>query len=388
MGTNRKQLLYIGNKASVLMELIQLPKKNMDVRHIKSRMKAYLWLQKANNIPSIILVDTDNGEDDVIRYCTLLNERFSRYQYIQFVLFSHENYKIDRESLLLQNIIEVFPTALSKVQRERLLSIVLREKKNGLRPLTTPDKRQNFGIPFWKRAFDVLASGTALLVLSPLLLLIAILIKIDTEGPVFYISKRVGRGFMVFDFYKFRTMKVAADKELDVLKKNLNQYVPKDAVEVESSCQDCVSRDCPKLFIDGEVICEQQFLASSKMAKPAFVKLQNDPRITRLGRFLRNTSLDELPQLFNILKGDMSVVGNRPVPLYEAEQLTTDQAVQRFAAPAGLTGLWQVRKRGKRDMSDDERKQLDNAYAKDYSLGMDVQLIFKTLAVFVQRENV
>ena len=103
---------------------------------------------------------------------------------------------------------------------------------------------------------------------------------------------------------------------------------------------------------------------------------------------MRNTSIDELPQLLNILKGDMSIVGNRPLPLYEGEKLTTDQSVQRFLAPAGLTGLWQVNKRGKGKMSNEERADLDNRYAEEWSLWLDVKLIFRTLGVFIQKENV
>ena len=121
----------------------------------------------------------------------------------------------------------------------------------------------------------------------------------------------------------------------------------------------------------------------------AFVKIENDPRVTKVGRFIRKYSIDELPQLFNILKGDMSIVGNRPLPLYEAEKLTADSSIDRFMAPAGLTGLWQVEERGKGgDMSAEERKQLDITYGRTYNFMLDMKIIFRTLTAFVQKENV
>ena len=118
------------------------------------------------------------------------------------------------------------------------------------------------------------------------------------------------------------------------------------------------------------------------------MKFKDDPRVTKLGAFLRKSSIDELPQLLNILKGDMSFVGNRPLPLYEAEQLTSDEWSERFNAPAGLTGLWQVSKRGKADMSEEERKQLDNTYARTHSFFGDILLILRTFPALTQKESV
>ena len=107
-----------------------------------------------------------------------------------------------------------------------------------------------------------------------------------------------------------------------------------------------------------------------------------------MGRVLRNTSIDELPQLINVLKGDMSIVGNRPLPLYEAEQLTSDAWAERFDAPAGITGLWQVEKRGGGEMSGEERKKLDNKYARTNSFFNDLKLIVRTIPALFQSENV
>lgn len=197
-----------------------------------------------------------------------------------------------------------------------------------------------------KRAMDIVFSLVALILLSPLLLIVALLIKLDSKGPIFYISKRAGNGYRVFDFYKFRSMRQDADKQL------------------------------------------QQLAAQNQYGNSAFFKIKDDPRVTRLGSFLRTTSIDELPQLLNVLKGDMSLVGNRPLPLYEAEKLTRDGIAYRFLAPAGITGLWQITKRGKEDMSEEERIRLDMIYARKYSFLYDLKILMGTFPALLQKERV
>jgi lipopolysaccharide/colanic/teichoic acid biosynthesis glycosyltransferase len=143
------------------------------------------------------------------------------------------------------------------------------------------------------------------------------------------------------------------------------------------------------MYSDNLSWCEKHYVNTRKsLRENAFIKIKNDPRITRVGKILRNTSIDELPQLWNVFIGDMSIVGNRPLPLYEAEKLTTDKYAMRFRAPAGITGLWQVEKRGKGEMSSEERMMLDNAYAQDHSFTKDMLLIFRTVPALFQKENV
>jgi lipopolysaccharide/colanic/teichoic acid biosynthesis glycosyltransferase len=143
------------------------------------------------------------------------------------------------------------------------------------------------------------------------------------------------------------------------------------------------------IYADNNSWCEKDFRDSKKAnAGSAFFKIKNDPRITKIGNFIRNTSIDELPQLWNVIIGDMSIVGNRPLPLYEAEKLTTDKYALRFSAPAGITGLWQVEKRGKGEMSEDERLMLDNTYAETHSFKNDIKLILKTIPALLQKESV
>ena len=119
-----------------------------------------------------------------------------------------------------------------------------------------------------------------------------------------------------------------------------------------------------------------------------FYKIKGDPRVTKVGTFIRKTSIDELPQLINVLKGDMSLVGNRPLPLYEAQQLTRDNWVARFNAPAGITGLWQISKRGKAEMSEEERVELDVEYSKKHSFWYDLWILIRTVPVIFQEDDV
>ncbi len=201
-----------------------------------------------------------------------------------------------------------------------------------------------------KKILDTIISAIIIIFCIPLFIIISVAIALESKGPVFYSSRRAGRGFRIFKFYKFRTMIIDADKQIKELE-SLNQYT-----------------NTGKL--------------------PAFFKLQDDPRVTTVGAFLRKTSLDELPQLFNVIKGDMSIVGNRPLPLYEASTLTTDEWSERFMAPAGITGLWQVSKRGKENMSNEERVLLDIHYARTRTLLGDVIIMLQTPAALIQKTNV
>lgn len=271
-------------------------------------------------------------------------------------------------------------------------------------------KMLKFKIPIWKRMFDIIFSALAIIILSPVFILTAIAIKVESKGPVLFKSKRVGTNYTIFDFLKFRSMYTDAEERLKELSKTNNQYAEKEeeedehktitaplGAEAEQDMLDLgmesemmISDEEIMLISDDFVVAESEFnKQKEEEINNAFVKIENDPRITKVGHFIRKYSIDELPQLFNILKGDMSIVGNRPLPLYEAEKLTIDSSIDRFMAPAGLTGLWQVEERGKGgNMSAEERKQLDITYGQTYNFMLDMKIIFRTLFAFVQKENV
>jgi lipopolysaccharide/colanic/teichoic acid biosynthesis glycosyltransferase len=212
-----------------------------------------------------------------------------------------------------------------------------------------------YKLPLTKRLFDILIASLVIIMVLPILIITSILIRLDTKGPILYKSKRVGTGYNIFDFYKFRSMRINADLQLKNLS-DLNLYKSKVDDEITSN-------------------------------KSVFVKLIDDPRITRIGNFIRRTSIDELPQLFNVIRGDMSLVGNRPLPLYEAEMLTSNDWSLRFMGPAGVTGLWQVKSRGKKDISERDRKKFDNFYASKYSFWFDVGILIKTIPVILHKEK-
>jgi len=193
---------------------------------------------------------------------------------------------------------------------------------------------------FMKRLIDVLVSGTALLLLSPLLITVSLIIKYTSPGPVIFRQKRCGMGGEPFTIYKFRTMCVGADR----MKADLR--------------------------------------AQSEQDGPAF-KMTHDPRVTTIGQILRKTSLDELPQLFNVLKGDMSLVGPRPLPI--DEQAGADQWHQsRLDVRPGLTCVWQVS--GRSTVSFEEWMRMDLGYIRRYQLWSDIKLIFATVpAVLLRR---
>jgi exopolysaccharide biosynthesis polyprenyl glycosylphosphotransferase len=202
-----------------------------------------------------------------------------------------------------------------------------------------------------KRAFDIFVAALALVVLSPLWVLMAVLIKLDSKGPVLYRQERVGMDGRIFLFLKFRTMRTGAD--------------------------DREHREYQRRYIAGH---PETNLGDD--LRPVY-KLHDDPRVTRTGRWLRRTSLDELPQLLNVLRGDMSLVGPRPPIPYEVEAYALWHR-KRLDMKPGMTGLWQVS--GRNRLSFDEMVRLDLFYIENWSLWLDLKIMLRTLPVLLRGE--
>ena len=234
-----------------------------------------------------------------------------------------------------------------------------------------------------KRFLNILFAIVAIIIFAPLMIVISLIIYAEHHQTPIYTSVRVGKNWKKFKIYKFRTMKSGADKMLFDMQ-SMNSYVRVDDDYVPQK-QHFHSNDF--LYADNYRVREDIYLEErSKCFEGCFIKIENDPRITKVGRFLRKTSLDEIPQIFNILKGDMCLVGNRPLSIQEAELLTTDTEGVRFKASAGITGLWQTDPR-KDDMPPSERIRLDNEYAEKESLIFDMKLIIATTKKVLFGEN-
>ena len=381
-------LVYIGRYERTIEHFSKQVKESF--YHVLTYAKATKIIDKIREKYDIIILfeQTDIQKD-------ILDIEYLRKKYlgIYMVLVMDSLTKEESLQYLKAGINNTIPFEAPQEAIESLINFQKRRKQQKIKDIQKKGENiQTFKLPVWKRCFDIVSSGFALIILSPLLIITAIAIRMESKGAVIYKSKRVGSNYQIFDFLKFRSMYTNADKHLKDYN-SLNQY------QTDSIEEDIIWEETPDfeeneneivLISDDFVISEEAYInKKTQEQKNAFVKLENDPRITRIGRIIRKYSIDELPQLINILKGDMSVVGNRPLPLYEAELLTSDEYIDRFMAPAGLTGLWQVEKRGTSGkMSADERKQLDIKYAKTFSFWLDMKIILKTVTAFIQKENV
>lgn len=332
-------------------------------------------IEKKLKLPElIIVVDKPSAK---VRYGKLVEWLQENDNHIPLIVMDKKMTEEGRSTALYYKAMDYLDLNIKCDELIKLVMHRLSEKS-----IISQNSRK-FRIPLSKRLFDILVSSILITLLSPLFILIALFIKIESRGPVFYYQPRVGAGYKIFKFWKFRSMKVNADKLVDKLKEK-NAYAKRQVMTATPQAEDDMV-----LVGDNMVVMENQHLEKQKQEQEnSFFKISNDPRITKVGHFIRNSSIDELPQLFNVLLGDMSIVGNRPLPLYEAEMITEDDWAERFLAPAGITGLWQVTERGKSGTSSDSRKRLDIEYARKYSFWMDLKILLKTPLAAFQHENV
>lgn len=383
-------LIYIGRHADTIEQFSKIAEGAFYA--IQNSRKASEFIDKIREKYDIVILFEQRIISKDIPEIQYLRKKFPG---VYIALVTEGINKEDRPAYLKAGINNSIPFNSTPETFKDITEFMMRRKQQKINDIHK--KGANllfFKLPLWKRLFNIVFSSIAILCLSPILIITAVAIRLESKGAVVYKSKRVGSNYKIFDFLKFRSMYTDADKHLRDFNQ-LNQYQTEEEPELsgeEFLIGDDIelNEEETMLISDDFIISEQNYTSKKSIEKKnAFVKLENDPRITKVGRIIRKYSIDELPQLVNILKGDMSIVGNRPLPLYEAELLTSDEYIDRFMGPAGLTGLWQVEKRGSSGkLSADERKQLDIKYAQTFSFLLDMEIILRTFTAFIQKENV
>jgi len=341
--------IYIGDN----IDLIERLTKESSIESLSVTTQTLNVVKSIESLDLVIYEVSTNRNDLMV--VKNLKESLKKHKIILFIIKQNaHNFGIDYIKSGANDVFDFDSDPANIIQRYEFIrdnyETLTKKKKDNL---------QSFKLPIWKRAFDIVFSSLMLLILAPLFLIIIILILIGSSGSPFYASPRVGTGYCVFGFLKFRSMYKGSDNKGEIKAKK-NRFTK---------------------MLDSWQSDSEKF----KNYQPVEI---NDPRITRIGKFLRKTNIDELPQFINVLKGDMSIVGNRPLSLFEAEKFTTDQWAERFFAPAGITGLWQVTNRSRAKlMSVEERKQLDVEYAENYSFWFDLKILLRTIPILFQPKN-
>lgn len=398
--TSNLNILYIG---SIKNYFVPDDHKNLSITIVENSIKATKYLQSNKNLDAIICDYYLPGNNGIFLYDWIRVR--SEYDAIPFVLLSKEFNSDIYKKAFRKQIDDFYVSSVSNpkdiLDRVEFLCTSREPINKKLKPKIEVEAK-SYKMPLSKRIFDIIVASSVLVIASPFLLLIILAIRLESKGKVYYISKRVGR--KTFDFYKLRSMRSGSDELLKKLAEEKNQYKIETTTEnntLDTPCPRCSAlperESCSSIMhITTHRICDYWFNVQKLQASKnnsTFIKIVNDPRITKVGMFIRKRSIDELPQLINVLKGDMSIVGNRPLPVYEAELLTMDDLSKRFLAPPGITGLWQVEPSGKEGlMSEEKRMRLDNEYADQfaeggYSFWYDFKIILRTFPTLFRSDN-
>ena len=315
---------------------------------------------------------------------SFLHKRFPR---VYIILITPGLQTESRKVYLQAGVNNTLPPQADEESIRQMTKFLQLRKEHKLQEFSQSHRKifNTFHLPMWKRIFDILFACAVLIVLSPLLIATAIAIRMESKGKVIYKSQRVGSNYQIFNFLKFRSMYTNADKRLKELNA-LNQYRIEETLTDEQpdirfdDLTGTSEEEASLLISDDFVITEEDFLKKKAQEKQnTFIKIENDPRVTRVGRFIRKYSIDELPQFFDVLRGDMSLVGTRPPTLDEYKQYESHHK-RRLSMKPGITGLWQVS--GRSNIEDfEEVVKLDVTYIDNWSLWNDVKILFKTVYV-------
>ncbi|MEI6433752.1 MAG: sugar transferase [Bacteroidota bacterium] len=387
---NNVTIVYVGGSDEIIEALTSDSRFSVEV--ISTAQAAMNYLNSGIK-PDAVLCETNIPDGSAFIIYDYLRG-LQRLDQVAFIVVAFEFSEDDFKRAFSIKIDDYYVTPLP--DSDTLVSRIefLKEHRNkSANPAQTKEKEVNYLMPVSKRIFDIIVASSVLLMLSPILLIAIIAIRLESKGKVYYTSKRVGRE--IFDFYRLRSMCASTytDFQIDDLAGAQYTTTQKPAeIDFTIPCPFCAAlpegETCsPIIHTDNIMICEYWYIRQRKefaRIQSSFLKPPDYFRVTKVGKFIRNTNIDKFPQFINVLKGDMSIVGNHPLPLYEAELLTSDLFSKRFLAPAGIFALWQAETRRKGLITEEERRLLDNAYADHftgdrYSLLYDLRIILVVL---------
>jgi len=368
METNSKEklkILHIGADPEFLSPVI-FENHLVEIETMDNVFSVSQWIT-AKGLPDAIVCERILPGCNGFDFYDFWIDKFDSEKKTPFIMLDDEKNE-DTVTRALQKGIEL--VFVKPISSETLISKILILKQAKISSNLEMGSGMNAFKPFkpslLKRTFDIVSASILLVLVSPILLIFSIAIRLESKGKVFYISKRVGSGFNVFDIFKLRSMYINADKRLKELA-HLTEY--------------------------SETADSHAKMATNHIYRKNSTMV-GDPRITKIGKIIRKLNIDELPQLINVLKGDISMVGNRPLPIYEAELLTTGDWTDRFDSPAGITGPWKVVTRRKLlSMSHEERNSLQNKYSEiagrsQYSFWKDMWIVFRTIPAIFKKKNI
>lgn len=339
--SRQMNLMYIGTDEAVRAGFDRKDL-NIDLIHHFNPFTASDWLEK-NGLLDGIISEMELPEINGLDYHEIFVNKFDFKQVTPYILLLKEKNSEIIQKAIQQKVSDVYvkpidvETLVQRVNFFKELQVHMSLKLND-----DDQKVKMYKTPFLKRCFDILFASFILICISPLLLLLIIAIRLESKGKVYYVSERVGTGYQTFNFLKLRSMYSDADKRLNELEHqnqyNYQEYLEEKQEVVLNESTDTVGGTI--LFGDEDAFEETAHIRRQKLKQTSvFVKFENDPRITKVGKIIRKLSLDKLPQLINVIRGDMSIVGHRPLLVDEAKMLTTDEWTDRFYGPAGITGL-------------------------------------------------
>jgi lipopolysaccharide/colanic/teichoic acid biosynthesis glycosyltransferase len=378
-------IIYIGCDPTTKKKLSEFPPTNHSYFLVPSVEEAIPKFSSENINPKLIIYDENSVTTiEVAKQKLQENSGTSKVPFIALV----NSITLEKKHLLKSSgITDIIKKPLDKDKHELLINSLL---KLNLNVKTSCEHKRKIAFrktTYGKRAIDVSLSSTCLILTSPVFLLVSLLIKIESKGSIITKSKKVGSGYRIFTSYNFSCEKKVTKTSLVSNFKTSSSGLTKEIHQIEKEAFS--NNKNPLLFGDEKSINEStHLLNNTSLHKTQLFDGCPEITLTKIGSILRKTKIEKLPQLINVFLGDLSIIGNLPLSVNDAEKRTTDEWTERFLAPAGLTNLRKIHKsNSSKNYHQKAHKQMDNEYARTFSTRKDAQLVIKKVIGFFHKDS-